>query len=312
MKSSQDISDFGGDSIALGSAAAASFRARAVDYYELTKPRMNFLVVVTTMVGFYMAAEMYSWPLLLATLFGTAMTAASASVFNQLIEREYDALMPRTRNRPLPGERVTPAETVVWGLLLGTAGVGILLLWVNLLTATLGLLTLLLYVFVYTPMKRTSSLCTIVGAIPGAIPPMMGWTAYQNTLSVEAMILFGILFIWQMPHFLAIAVLFKDDYCKGGFQMLPCVDDERLSITTRQTLIYLIAMLPMSFAPWWFGMSGAIYLAAAVVLGVIYFGYGVRLAQTRARIDARKLFFVSIIYLPLLLAVMMLDVVSRG
>jgi protoheme IX farnesyltransferase len=156
-------------------------------------------------------------------------------------------------------------------------------------------------------MKRSTSLCTIVGAVPGAIPPMMGWTAYHNALSLEALILFAILFVWQMPHFLAIAVLYKDDYARGGFKMLPCVDDELLSMTSRQILVYLLAMLPVSLAPAWFGMAGWIYQAAALALGLAFFARGVRVAQTRTRREARKLFFVSIIYLPLLLAVMMLD-----
>ncbi len=310
MKS--DLSTLPDGAIALTAPIVASdLRARLVDFYEVTKPRMNFLVVITTMVGFYMAAQVYEWGLLIATLLGTAATAASASVFNQLLERDYDTLMPRTRNRPLPAGRLAPGEVAVWGLFLGAFGVLTLAIFVNLLTATLGLLTLLLYVFIYTPMKRTTSLCTIVGAIPGAIPPMMGWTAYYNTISLEAWILFAILFIWQMPHFLAIAVLYKDDYTKGGFKMLPCVDDDRLSMTTRQILVYLLAMLPVSLAPAWFGMTGMTYMVAALILGLIYFAYGVRVAQTRARADARKLFFFSILYLPLLFTVMMLNTTTH-
>jgi heme o synthase len=308
MKPPPDLANLPDGSLVLpGPLSTTGLKARLTDFYELTKPRMNFLVVVTTMVGFYMAAHVYEWGLVVATLVGTALTAASASVFNQLLERDYDALMPRTRNRPLPGDRVTNTEAALWGLVLGAAGVASLAMFVNLLTATLGLLTLLLYVFIYTPMKRSTSLCTIVGAVPGAIPPMMGWTAYHNALSLEALILFAILFIWQMPHFLAIAVLYKDDYAQGGFKMLPCVDDADLSMTSRQILVYLIAMFPVSLAPSWFGMTGWVYQVAALLLGLVFFAYGVRVAQTRTRADARKLFFVSIIYLPLLLAVMMLD-----
>ncbi len=312
MKPSRDLANLSDGGFALPAQLSSGLLTRLVDFYELAKPRLNFLVVITTMVGFYMAAEVYQWWLVVATLVGTALTAASASVFNQLMEREYDALMPRTRNRALPAARVTPIEAAIWGTLLGVIGVGCLALFVNPLTALLGLLTHLLYVLIYTPMKRTSSLCTIVGAIPGAIPPMMGWTAYYNTLSLEAWILFAILFIWQMPHFLAIAVLYKDDYAKGGFKMLPCIDDAEMSMTTRQILVYLLAMFPVSMAAAWFGMAGPVYLVAAVVLGLIFFAFGVRVAQTRTRADARKLFFFSIIYLPLLLAVMMLDAQSRG
>lgn len=291
---------------------ALTLRARLVDFYELTKPRMNFLVVVTTMVGFYMAADVIPWALLLHTLLGTTLTAASASVFNQLIERDYDALMPRTRNRPLPGGRVTPAESALWAVLLGILGVLWLAMFVNLLTAGLGLFTLLSYVLIYTPMKRTTSLCTIVGAVPGAIPPVMGWTAYYNALSAEALALFTILFIWQMPHFLAIAVLYKKDYEQGGYKMLPVIDDAELSMTTRQVIVYLLAMIPVALSPVWFNMAGSLYFAAALVLTLGFIYYGIQLARTRTRADARRLFFASIIYLPLLLAFLMFDRVNHA
>ncbi|MCC6239641.1 MAG: protoheme IX farnesyltransferase [Phycisphaerales bacterium] len=281
--------------------------ARLGDFYELTKLRMNFLVVATAALGFYMAADTYNWGLLLATLIGTSLSAGCATVFNQLMERQYDALMPRTHNRPLPANRISPTEAALWAVMLGVTGVGCLALFVNLLTAFLSLLTILLYVLIYTPMKRTTSLCTIVGAIPGAIPPVMGWTAYHNALSFEAVILFLILFIWQMPHFLAIAVLYKDDYNSGGYKMLPCVDDQSLSMTSHQVLLYLLALLPISLAPAWFGMTGSRYMIVALILGLVFLGYGLRLTQTRTRSHARKLFFTSIIYLPLLMAVMMLD-----
>ena len=292
---------------ALTLAASTDLRARLVDFYELTKPRMNFLVVVTTMVGFYMAAEVYQWGLVLGTLVGTALTAASASVFNQLMERRYDALMPRTRNRPAAAGRVSPGEALAWGLTLGVAGIVTLLLAVNGLTALLGLITALSYVLIYTPMKRTSSLCTVVGAVPGAIPPMMGWTAYHNALSPEALVLFLILFMWQIPHFLAIAVMYKDDYAAGGFKMLPVIDDEQLTMTNRQAIAYTLAMIAVSLSPAWLGMAGGFYLAAALLLGGLFMAGAIALARTRSRRDARRLFFASIIYLPLLLAAMMID-----
>jgi protoheme IX farnesyltransferase len=286
------------------------WRSRAVDFYELTKPRMNFLVVITTMVGFYMVPAGPTgrdYLLLAATLIGTLLTAAGASVLNQYIERDFDKLMPRTKDRPLPGGRIAPLEAQVYGVALGISGVVILLTLVNSLTAALGALTLLLYLFVYTPLKRVTSLNTVIGAIPGAIPPMMGWTAASGVMSAEAIALFSILFIWQMPHFLAIAILYRDDYSAGGFKMLPNVDRDDLAITAGQIILYNVAMIPVSLAPGLIGMAGQAYAVAAVLLSCAYLSFGVSLAMSRSRIDARKLFIASIIYLPLLLAALMLD-----
>jgi heme o synthase len=288
---------------------AAAWWARAVDFYELTKPRMNFLVVITTMVGYYIVPTEagQNWGLLTATLIGTALTAAGASVLNQYIERDLDAMMPRTKNRPLPGRRVAPLEALAYGAFLGIAGVAILWMLVNPLTAALGAATLLLYIFVYTPLKRVTSLNTVIGAVPGAIPPMMGWTAATSFMSAEAIALFSILFIWQMPHFLAIAILYKSDYAAGGFKMLPNVDGDDLDITARQIVLYNLAMIPVSLAPTLIGFAGLAYATAAVLLGCAYLSFGVSLAVSRNRVDARKLFIASIIYLPLLLAALMLD-----
>jgi protoheme IX farnesyltransferase len=280
--------------------------SRVRDFYELTKPRMNFLVVCTTAVGFYMAPHGRHWALLLHAILGTVMTAASASVLNQLVERSYDALMPRTRNRPLPTGRITPAEALWMGAILGVLGVAYLALFVNVLTALLGAFTLASYVWVYTPMKRVSSLNTVVGAVPGAIPPMMGWTAATGALSPEALALFGILFLWQMPHFLAIAILYKRDYAAGGFKMLPVVDPE-LSFTSRMIVLYGIALVPVSLMPVGVGMAGAVYLTGATLMSLAFLSYCISAAVSKARIDARKLFFASIIYLPLLFAVLMID-----
>jgi len=286
---------------------ASAARARLVDFYELTKPRMNFLVVITTMVGYYMAARGWSdWTRIVYTLIGTALTAAASSVFNQLVERRYDALMARTANRPLPAGRVRPIEALVFGMALCACGVGILALFVNLLTAALGALTLVLYLLVYTPAKRYTSLCTIVGAVPGAIPPVMGFTAVHGAISPEAIALFAILFFWQMPHFLAIAILYREDYARGGFLMLPVID-RGLNMTGRQIVLYSLSLIPVSLAPAILGMSGVIYFAAALVLGIAFCGFGLICARTRSRFDARQLFLASIIYLPALLAAMMID-----
>ncbi len=312
MKPSTDISEFTDAPIASTGRRAeiesAAKPSRAVDYYELTKPRMNFLVVITTMVGYCMAGrDRHDWPLLLSAVIGTALTAAGASVLNQYIEREHDKKMPRTRNRPLPAGRLQPIEALAYGVALGITGVTVLTFFVNPLTAILGAITLLTYLFVYTPMKRFTSLNTVVGAIPGAIPPMMGWTAATGVLSIEAIALFAILFIWQMPHFLAIAIMYKNDYAAGGFVMLPNEDDDRLSMTVRQIIIYGLTMIPVSVVPSMVGLCGPIYFTIALLLGIAYLSYGVSLAASRSRLDARKLFFASIIYLPLLLAAMMYD-----
>jgi protoheme IX farnesyltransferase len=286
---------------------AARTPSRANDFYELTKPRMNFLVVATTMVGFYMAVRSRAdWSPIVATLIGTVLTAASAAVFNQVIEHDHDKLMPRTRRRPIPAGRVGRREATIYGAILGLVGVGYLAAKVNPLTAALGLFTLLSYVLVYTPLKRTTTLNTVVGAIPGAIPPVMGWTAVHGTLSPQAAVLFCILFFWQMPHFLAIAIMYKNDYAAGGFKMLPVVDTN-LSITGRQIVLYGAFLIPITLMPTLLHMTGVIYFASAMVLGLGYLSFGLICANTRQRPDARKLFFASITYLPLLLAVMMLD-----
>ncbi|HEV7301212.1 MAG TPA: heme o synthase [Tepidisphaeraceae bacterium] len=284
-------------------------RSRAVDFYELTKPRMNLLVVITTMVGFYMASfEGVNWLLLVNALFGTTLCAASASVFNQYIEREYDALMPRTRNRPLAAGRLGLGEAMWFGLALGIVGVLHLALFVNVLTAFLGAFTMLSYIFIYTPMKRYSTLNTVVGAVPGAIPPMMGWTAVTNDISIEAAALFGILFLWQMPHFLAIAIMYRKDYEAGGFMMLPSVDP-KLSMTSRMIILYTIALIAVSVLPAVLNpvLFGRLYAVSAAVLGFGFLWFGVVCAVHKTRLDARRLFFASIIYLPLILGAMMLD-----
>jgi protoheme IX farnesyltransferase len=293
---------------AVATASAASGRARVWhDFYELTKPRMNFLVVLTTMVGFYMASRgPIDWMLLLPTLIGTALTAAGASVINQVTERKYDALMPRTKNRPAAAGRIAPIDGLIFGISIAVAGVVILTFTVNILTASLGAFTLLSYVFVYTPLKRVTTLNTVIGAVPGAIPPVMGFTAVQNALSPDAIALFAILFFWQMPHFLAIAVLYRRDYALAGFKMLPVVDEE-LEVTGRQMILYGVALIPVSLSPVLIGAAGLLYFGIALMLGLAFLSFCVSCATSRTRIDARKLFIASIIYLPVLLAVMMMD-----
>jgi protoheme IX farnesyltransferase len=288
--------------------AALARPSRLADFYELTKPRMNFLVVVTTMVGFFMGMRrgLPDWALLAHCLVGTALAAAGASVLNQYVERGYDALMRRTADRPLPAGRVSPVEALLMGVVLSVGGTLYLAALVNPLTAALGAITIASYVFLYTPMKRWTTLCTVVGAVPGAIPPMMGWTAATDALSPEAWAMFGILFFWQMPHFLAIAILYRDDYARGGFKMLPVVDADGV-VTGRQMVLYGMALIPVTVMPVILRMAGATYLLSAVVLGLAFLGFGINCALRKRRVDARWMFLASIVYLPALLAAMMLD-----
>jgi len=288
-------------------AVRAARSRRLSDYYELTKPRMNFLVVATTAVGYYMAARGWGeWGRLLHTLIGTALTAASASVLNQYCERDYDALMDRTSDRPLPAGRVVPVEALAYGVMLGIIGLSELAFFVNTLTAMLGAITLASYVFLYTPLKRWTTLCTIVGAVPGAIPPAMGVVAASGVITPKALALFGILFFWQMPHFLAIAILYRNDYARGGFKMLPVIDPQ-LHITGFQIVLWSLVLIPVTLLPYAFGMAGAVYFVSAMVMGMIFTAFGAICAIKRGRAEARQLFLASIVYLPFLLASMMID-----
>jgi len=288
--------------------AAPAPRARRLsDYYELTKPRMNMLVVATTAVGYYMAARgLGDWALVLHTLLGTALTAASASVLNQYHEREYDALMDRTSDRPLPAGRIAPLEALAYGVLLGILGLVELTVFVNPLAAALAAITLGSYVFLYTPLKRYTTLCTIIGAVPGAIPPAIGVAAARGAITPEALALFGIIFFWQMPHFLAIATLYRDDYARGGFKMLPVIDPQ-LRMTGLQIVLWSLVLIPVSLLPYAFGSAGPIYFLAALVMGMIFTVFGLICAIKRGRAEARQLFLVSIVYLPFLLGSMMID-----
>lgn len=287
--------------------ARSAGHSRLRDFYELTKPRMNFLVVITTAVGYYLAVRhSFQWLNLLHTILGTTLTAAGASVFNQFMERQHDARMRRTADRPLPAGRVAPRDALIFAFVLSIAGTAYLALAVNGLTAALGAITLLSYVLIYTPLKRYSSLCTVIGAIPGAIPPVMGWTAVYNAISPEAVALFIILFLWQIPHFLAIAVLYREDYAAAGYKMLPVIDGD-MAATSRQIVLYSASLIPATLLPTALHMAGPIYFTLALVLGLAFLSLGLTCAKTRTRADARRLFLASILYLPLLLAVLMID-----
>jgi protoheme IX farnesyltransferase len=284
---------------------------RTGDYVTLAKPRLNKLVVATTLAGYYMAAPRgVGWALLLHTLVGTALVASGASAFNQLLEIESDGLMRRTRARPLPSGRIAPGRAKAFAIVLSIAGLAQLALAVNLLAAAVALATLLTYTVFYTPLKKRTSLATVVGGVPGALPPMIGWAAVRDNLSVEAWILFGIVFLWQMPHFLAIAWMYREDYKRAGFPLLPIVEPDGGS-TGRQAVIYAAALLPVSLAPAAAGMTGTVYLAGAALMGIGFLALAARFARFRATADARRLFFGSIVYLPLLWILMVVNRVTR-
>ena len=289
---------------------AAAPGSQAGDYVTLAKPRLNLLVIATTLAGYYMASPRGAgWGLLLHTLVGTALVASGASAFNQLLEIESDGLMRRTRARPLPSGRMAPARARLFAMVLSLAGLAELVIFVNPLAAGVALATLLTYTVFYTPLKKRSSLATVVGGVPGALPPMIGWAAVRQNLSIEAWILFGIVFLWQMPHFLAIAWMYREDYRRAGFPLLPIVEPDGAS-TGRQAVIYAAALVPLSLAPTAAGMSGLLYIAGAAVMSTGFFALAVRFAWTRSTPDARKLFFGSIMYLPLLWILMVVNRVA--
>jgi protoheme IX farnesyltransferase len=280
---------------------------RVKDLWDLTKPRMNVVVVLTTLAGYYLTAhDSVDAIRLILTLVGTALAAAGASVLNQVMERDYDALMPRTATRPIPEGRISPVDACLFGLLLAVTGVVLLAIDVNLLTACLGALTLLTYLFLYTPAKRLTTLCTLVGAVPGAIPVMMGCTAATGRITSTAVVLFLILFTWQIPHFLSIAILYQDDYATGGFHMLP-VSDRDLQVTGRQIVLYCLALVPLTLFPVVLGAAGWAYFAAAIVLNAMFTWCGVALARSGCRHHARRLFMASLGYLLCLLLSMLVD-----
>jgi protoheme IX farnesyltransferase len=281
--------------------------SRAADFVALTKPQLNLLVLITTLAGVYLASpEGVPLPLLLHTLIGTALVAGGAAALNQVWERNTDRLMRRTSNRPLPSGRLSVGEGVWFGVLLSIAGIGDLAIAVNTLAAAVAALTLASYVFVYTPMKRRSSLSTLVGAVPGALPPVIGWVAVTGSLTLPALVLFGIQFFWQMPHFLAIAWMHRDDYARAGIPLLPVMEPNGRR-TGRQALLYAAALWPVSLMPAVVGLAGTPYSLLATALGFTFIAQAALFARQRSMITARRLFLMSITYLPLLWAALVVD-----
>lgn len=279
----------------------------AADYLALTKPRLNILVVATSAAGYYLGAPTApDLGLMAFAVAGTALVAGGAAVLNQVSERDTDALMRRTRLRPLPDGRVAVLEARVFGFALSAIGLLLLAVRVNLLAAALALATLVIYLIVYTPMKRRTPLATLVGAVPGALPPLIGWTASHGSVSTGGAVLFAIVFLWQIPHFMAIAWLYREDYGNAGFPMLPVIEPEGRR-AGRQALLYAAALVPATLVPTLVGVSGAVYAIVAVALGVALLWLAARFAMTRNDRSARALFFGSIAYLPLLWIAMVGD-----
>jgi protoheme IX farnesyltransferase len=278
-------------------------RARAMDFFELTKPRITFMVLISTAVGFYMGLQgPFQAMQLLHTILGTALVASGASALNQYFERDLDARMNRTRNRPIPDGRLLPADALTFSIVISVLGVGYLAVFTNLLTALLGALTLGAYILIYTPLKTRTTWCTLIGAFPGAIPPLMGWAAARGSVDAIGLSLFAILFLWQMPHFFAIAWMFTEDYARAGF-----VVHGSSVATGRQIILYGCALIPVSLLPSVFGATGRFYLLGALLLGFIYLGYGFAVALFRSHTHAQRLLKISVLYLPALFVLMMID-----
>jgi len=284
-----------------------SARERLSAYLELTKPRITFLIVLTSAAGFGLASRSgIDYVALLSALFGIALLSSGIATLNQYAERDLDGLMRRTAGRPLPSGKIAPWEALAFGAGLTIAAEVYLLTLVNPLSALLGLTVIAGYLFAYTPLKTRSSLSTVVGAFPGAVPPLIGWTAATGTLSIEGWVLFAILFLWQFPHFLAIAWMYREDYSRAGILMLPVVEPDG-RVTAQQIVLYTLMLIPVSLLPTVLGISGRIYFFGAIVLGLLFLYNSVRAAFSMSRQQAKQLLLASVLYLPLLFILMVVN-----
>jgi protoheme IX farnesyltransferase len=282
-------------------------RERISAYLELTKPRITFLIVLTSAAGFCLASRgSLNYLVFSNAMIGIALLSSGIATLNQYIERDLDALMRRTADRPLPSRRLLPWEALFFGSALTIVAEIYLAVLVNPLTAVLGLTVIAGYLFAYTPLKTRTSLSTMVGAFPGAVPPLIGWTAARGEINLEAWVLFAILFLWQFPHFLAIAWMYREDYRRAGILMLPVVEPEG-RVTGQQIVVYTIMLLPVSVLPAFMGLAGRIYLYGAAVLGLLFLFSSIRAAISKSRQSARQLLLASVIYLPLLFILMVLN-----
>jgi heme o synthase len=280
------------------------------DYCELTKPEINFLIALTTSAGFWMGTAAgltnFPWMSLINTVFGTALVASGASTLNQLIESEYDAQMRRTAKRPLPAGRISHSHALRFGVLLSAVGVVHLAVTTNLLASLMAALTLLSYLFLYTPLKRATPLCTLIGAFPGATPPLIGWAAARGHLDAAAWILFAIVFLWQFPHFMSIAWIHREDYERAGYMVLPGRDFQDRFVAC-QCLVPVIVLFGVASAPALRGQSGVVYFSGALVVGMVFLQFSVRFVVRKSVASARHLLFASILYLPILFVLLALD-----
>jgi protoheme IX farnesyltransferase len=282
-------------------------RQVAADLLALTKPRVVVMILVTTLVGYYVGlAGAPDYVRMLHLIIGTLLAAGGTLALNQYWERDVDALMQRTRTRPLPDGRLQPLEALLFGAAITVLGVVYLAACVNLLSAAVTAATAVLYLFAYTPLKLRSALCTIVGAVPGALPPVTGWVAARDDLSLGAWVLFGILFLWQLPHTLAIARLYRDDYARAGVRVLPVVDAEG-STTERQIVTGCLALLAVSLLPTLIGLTGGLYFTGALGLGLVFVVLGGLQALAPSTVSARRVLYASLLYLPALLALLAFD-----
>ena len=284
-----------------------SFRERLAAYAELTKPRITFLIVLTSAAGFALASRgAVDYVALFRALLGIALLSSGIATLNQYAERDLDGLMRRTASRPLPSGKLAPWEALAFGAGITILAEIYLLVLVNPLSALLGLTVIAGYVFAYTPLKTRTSLSTVVGAFPGAVPPLIGWAAARGTLSVEAWVLFAILFLWQFPHFLAIAWMYREDYTRAGILMLPVVEPDG-RVTAQQIVLYTLMLLPVSLLPTALHISGKIYFFGALLLGLLFLYASVRAAISMSRQRARSLLLASVLYLPLLFFLMVVN-----
>lgn len=295
----------------------AAARPRVLDYIELMKPELTGLSTLTTVCGYYLASTGgFDVARFLHVGVGTLLVGGGAGALNQFIERDYDAMMKRTERRPLPSGRLLPREALLFGIVIALAGVAELTLFANALTGFLAALTFTTYLFFYTPMKRISPLSTAIGGIPGAIPPVMGWTAVRGEITIEAWVLFAILFCWQMPHFYSLAWMYRKDYARAGFRILTVTDEQGWK-TSVHILLYCLALIPASLAPAVVGLTGPVSTVGAVVLGAGFLAFSLLLARhtrhegaeamVRVNASSRQLFFASLLYLPALMLLMSLD-----
>ena len=284
----------------------ATFVHRAADFIEFIKPRLVVMILITTAAGYYLGAQTVDWLRCLHTLIGAGLTAAGVLGLNQYLERDVDAQMKRTQERPLPDGRMNPLEALLVGAALTGGGMLYLTFVVNMLSGFVISLIVVSYLFLYTPLKRTTSLCTLIGAVPGALPPVVGWVAARGSLTGGAWVLFTILFLWQLPHSLAIAYIYREDYAKAGFRLLPVIHPDGAS-TCRQIVINCVALLGIGLLPALYNIAGSVYFFTALLAGAAFLAVGIYLARTRSVKAARYLLYASLLYLPLVFITMALD-----